>query len=336
MAYTTGHKRLGDNVSSEYFEAANRMRPKNARRRIIAYVGSYDDVLFWRTLLSPYEDGTRYFEVMLPSHGSLERGKRSVLMSALCGKTGCDMIACVDADYDYVMQGATEKSRMIVGGKHVLHTYAYSIENLQCYAGSLHDVCVMVTLNDHAVFDFVDFFRQYSSAIYPLFVWSVMHYRNGTYQQFTITDFNHAVTMGNIDINSPQEALRHLRNRVRNKADTMRRKYPKLAKQYEKLSAEMRQLGITADNTYLYIQGHHLFDTVVVPLLSRVCGLLIREREAEIRRRAVHGTQMHNELSCYSHSVQDIAQMLKKNTGYSSSPQYRQIQRDVEAMLASG
>ena len=108
------NRRLKDNINSKYFEAANRLKSKTARRRIVAYVESYDDVLFWRMLLGSYEDDTKYFEVMLPSHNTLERGKRSVLMNLLYGKVGQDMIACVDADYDYLIQGATVTSRNIL------------------------------------------------------------------------------------------------------------------------------------------------------------------------------------------------------------------------------
>jgi hypothetical protein len=74
-------KRLKDNVNSSYFEAANALKPKQSRRRIVAYVESYDDIYFWRTVLSEFEDDTRYFEVMLPSKASLTRGKKSVLMN---------------------------------------------------------------------------------------------------------------------------------------------------------------------------------------------------------------------------------------------------------------
>jgi len=59
-------KGLKEHLSSSYFEAANRMTPKRARRRIVAYVESYDDIFFWRTVLSSFEDASRYFEVMLP------------------------------------------------------------------------------------------------------------------------------------------------------------------------------------------------------------------------------------------------------------------------------
>ena len=73
--------KLKDNLNSQYFEAANALKPKQARRRIVAYVESYDDIYFWRTVLTRFEDAIRYFEVMLPSHRKLERGKKSVLMN---------------------------------------------------------------------------------------------------------------------------------------------------------------------------------------------------------------------------------------------------------------
>lgn len=326
-------KRLTDNISSEYIRAANKLKSKNARRRIVAYVESYDDVLFWRTLLGNYEDETRYFEVMLPSHTTLERGKRSVLMNLLYSRVGDDMIACVDADYDYLMQGATETSRNIISNRCIFHTYAYSIENLQCYAPSLHNVCVMVTLNDHAVFDFSDFMRQYSEVIFPLFVWSIWHYRRNIYGQFTITEFNKVVEIGGFNVNSPESAIAHLKNKVWKKVNWLRRKYPDAKESYLKLKKELVELGVTPDTTYLYIQGHHLFDKIVMPVMTKVCGILIREREAEIRRQAVHATQMRNELSCYSHSVQDIEQMLKKNMGYLVSAPFRRMQADIESFL---
>ena len=57
---------LKDNLNSQYFEAANGLKPKQARRRIVVYVESYDDIFFWRTVLSRFENEQRYFEVMLP------------------------------------------------------------------------------------------------------------------------------------------------------------------------------------------------------------------------------------------------------------------------------
>lgn len=325
--------RLKDNITSGYFEAANRMKSKKARRKIIAYVESYDDILFWRTLLGYYEDDTRYFEVMLPSHDTLKRGKRSVLMNLLYRKVGRDMIACVDADYDYLIQGVTETSRNILQNPFIFHTYAYSIENLQCYAPSLHNVCVMVTLNDHAVFDFKSYIRMYSEAIFPLFVWSIWHYRQDIYGQFTITDFNRVIDLGGFNLASPEKSIENIRSKVTRKCNLLRQRNPKAKESYLALKKELVELGVTPETTYLYVQGHHFFDKVAVPIMSKVCALLIRERESEIRKQAVHGTQMRNELSCYSHSIQDISQMLKKNPGYYASPPFKRMQADIERFL---
>lgn len=329
--------RLRDNINSDYVAAANRLKSKHARRRIVAYVESYDDVFFWRMLLGSYEDDTRYFEVMLPSRECLERGKRSVLLSLVKdGRLGTDMIACVDADYDYLLQGVTETSSLVSGSPFVLHTYAYSIENMQCYAPSLHNVCVMVTLNDHAIFNFTDFMRRFSEAVYPLFVWSIWHYRNGIYGRFTISEFGHFIELSNFSLDNPDESLRLLQAKTARKSAWLRGRNPDAKQTYLALKDDLRRLGVRPDNTYMYIQGHHLFDKVVAPIVSRVCDRLVRERELEIKRQSVHSTQMRNELSCYSHSIQDIAQMLKKNTGYMQSEQFACMKRDIEKYLDTG
>ena len=207
-------KRLKDSISSKYIEAANKLRSKTSRRRIVAYVESYDDVFFWRTVLSKFEDDTRYFEVLLPSNHTLERGKKSAMMRILEDKVGRDMIACVDADYDYLINGATETSQRMINNPYVFHTFAYSIENLQCYAPSLHNVCVAVTLNDHQLIDVEEFMKQYSIAIFPLFVWSIWHYRRPIYTEFTITDFNRIIELGGFNLNQPFAAIANLRHKV--------------------------------------------------------------------------------------------------------------------------
>ena len=95
----------------------------------MAYVESYDDISFWRSILAEYEDNTRYFEVMLPSQTSLAKGKKTVLMNQLGKQLGENMIACVDSDYDYLLQGRTNTSRYIIENPYVMQTYAYAIEN---------------------------------------------------------------------------------------------------------------------------------------------------------------------------------------------------------------
>ena len=328
--------RLRDNLDSRYFEAANALTSKQARRRIVAYVESYDDIYFWRTVLSRFENKDYYFEVMLPSHQKLERGKKSVLMNFIGDHVGPDMIACVDADYDYMIQGATPMSKRVISSPYVFHTYAYAIENMQCYAPSLHDTCVAVTLNDHRIFDFEDYLRQYSEAVFPLFIWSVWFYKTGRHNKFSLADFGRVIDPGGFNVQDPQPSLDHLRRKVGVKVRQLQAEYPDNKEAYLKTKETIRLLGVTPQTTYLYIQGHHLFDNVVVPILNKVCNRLRQERQDEIARTARHHMQKRNEMSCYEHSLQDIRQTLKKNTGYQLSPLFQRIQQDVEAYLTKG
>lgn len=325
--------RLRENLNSYYVHASNVLNSKKSRHKIVAYVESYDDVFFWRTVLSQYEDDTRYFEVMLPSRVTLTKGKKSVLMNFLGERVGEDMIACVDADYDYLLQGITPTSHKVNSNPYVFHTYVYAIENYQCYAPSLHDVCVAITLNDHTVFDFVEYLTQYSIACYPLFVWSVWLYRNDRYKDFTLLDFCKVVDPGGFNMFHPEYSLANLKQKVDRHVAQFQRHYPEARVSYQQLKDELTSLGVTPDTTYLYIQGHHIFDNVVMPIMDRVCEKLRRERENEIYHYAEHSTQMHNELSCYQHSLQDIASMLKKNVGYTRSAPYRRLLADVDNFL---
>ncbi|MBR5325147.1 MAG: DUF4435 domain-containing protein [Prevotella sp.] len=326
--------RLKDNLNSKYFEAANAMTSKKARHRIVAYVESYDDIYFWRTVLSEFENDKRYFEVMLPSKMTLTRGKKSVLMNFLEGEPlGKDMIACVDADYDYMIQGRTGQSKRVLDSPYVFHTYVYAIENYQCYAPSLHNVCVSVTLNDHRIFDFREYFRLFSEAIFPLFVWSVMFYRNGNHQKFSITEFNRIADPGGFNVQHPEPSIANLKRKVHTKINDLQRQFPDAKEEYLATKDDIKALGVTPQTTYLYIQGHHLFDTIVSPIMSKVCNLLRQERENEIYHATAHKTQKSNEMTCYENSLQDIKVMLKKNNGYMMSEQFRRVQEDIRNYL---
>ena len=327
-------KRLTDNINSQYFEAINKMTPKKARRRIVVYVESYDDVFFWRSVLGRYEDDKLTFDIMLPSRNQhLDRGKKAAISNMLKG-VGRDMIACVDADYDYILQGATEMSRQMLENPYIFHTYAYAIENFQCYAKGLHETCVMVTLNDHRIFNFERFLLSYSQTIWPLFVWHVVFLqRRKMTMHFDMCEFNKVVVLPSVRIQNPQWAIEYLSKKVRAKMFQLERRFPKLKDALPETERMLRDLGINDNNTYLYIQGHHLFDLVVSPVVQTVCDILRNEQENDIRDRAVHSEQARTEIACYENSLGKVKMMMKKNTYYQFSPEFQKILADVEEYL---
>ena len=326
-------KRLQDHLSSGYIESANKLRSKRLKKRIVAYVESYDDVFFWRSILKKFENDEYYFEVMLPSRTSLSRGKKSALMNMLGPGLGEYMIACVDADYDWLLQGATEMSKTVCSNPYVIHTYAYAIENYQCYAPNLHTICVMSTLNDRVMIDLNAFMSEYSSIIWPLFVWNIWCYRYNNYSEFTMSDFCEVVTFRDVNPYHPENTLQAVKNRVNKKIAWLQRRFPEGKKTYAPLRAELLNMGLTPETTYLFMQGHSVFENVVMPLLTPVCSLLRKEREREIVKLAEHEIQRQNELACYQHSQAPVDDMLRKNTGFRTSKPYEWLSEDIKRLM---
>ncbi|MCM0271156.1 DUF4435 domain-containing protein [Bacteroides fragilis] len=325
---------LKDNLTSSYFSAAHKLYSKKARRRIVAYVESYDDVAFWRTLLEEFEDEEHYFQVMLPSATSLAKGKKMVLMNTLnTAELGKSLIACVDSDYDFLLQGATSTSRKINRNKYIFQTYAYAIENYHCYADSLHEVCVQATLNDRHLIDFNEFMKRYSRIVYPLFLWSVWFYRRRDTYTFSMSEFNGCVRLHDVSLRHPERSLEVVRRSVTAKLSELSTRFPQGLEEIDRLSAELERLGVLPDTTYLFVQGHHIMDNVVMKVLTPVCTALRREREQEIKKLAEHNEQFHNELTCYQNSQVNVEVMLRKNSAYKDLYLYQWLKEDIKEFL---
>jgi hypothetical protein len=134
-------------------------------------------------------------------------------------------------------------------------------------------------------------------------------------------------------VQNPEPSIANVKRKVRTKINDLQRQFPEAKDEYLATKEDIKALGVTAQTTYLYIQGHHLFDTVASPLLSKVCNLLRQERQNEIYHASAHKTQKRNEMTCYENSLQDIKVMLKKNTGYMTSEPFRRLQDDVRKYL---
>lgn len=328
---------LRDGLTSSYFTAAQRLYSRKDRRRIVAYVESYDDVAFWRTLLEEFEDEDHYFQVMLPSATSLAKGKKMVLMNTLnTAELGKSLIACVDSDYDFLLQGTTQTSRKINRNKYIFQTYTYAIENYRCFADSLHEVCVQSTLNDRPVIDFNKYMKRYSEIVYPLFLWNIWFYRQNDTYTFPMYEFNGCTSVREINLRHPESSLDSIHRRVDAKLSELQRRYKSTIKPVEDMAVELKELGLLPETTYLYMQGHHIMDNVVMKLLIPVCTVLRREREQEIKQLAGHTEQFRNELTCYENSQINVEIMLKKNIAYKKMLHYEWLKRDIREYLKNG
>lgn len=319
-------KRLRDNVNSAYWGAAQRLYPKQTKQKIVVYVESYEDVAFWRSLLSVLESDERAFQIMPPTADALSKGKKMALMSVLQNtELGTNMIACVDSDYDYLLQDATFFSQKMNSAPYIFQTYTYAIENYHCYAETLHEVCVQATLNDRVVINFEEFFKQYSENIYPLFLWNIHFYRTRREKIFSMTDFNSFTGLSEVQLDHIQNCLALVQQKVDSKVSRMEHQYPKEVNAVVALGQELRTLGVTPDNVYFFVQGHHLMDNVVLKLLTPICATLRHEREFEIRRLARTEEQFNNELQCYHNGICSIEMALHRNMNFHELFLYKKL-----------
>ena len=143
----------------------------------------------------------------------------------------------------------------------------------------------------------------YSQAVYPLFVWNVWFYRKKLHNQYSMQDLNIDIRLRSVDIRRPQIAVDAVREKVLHKVKWMERHYPDAIPEVAALKTELTSMGVTENNTYLFLQGHHLIENVILKLLTPICTVLRQEREAEIRRYAVHAQQYKNEISAYQQAL---------------------------------
>lgn len=307
--------------------------PEDDRHLVRVYVEGYEDVAFWRAIFDHFQNPYLRFEISVPNRDDLPKGKK-VLMSML-GETNMEsVVLCVDSDFDYLFDGATEQSQRILEAENMFHTYTYATENYLCYAPSLRNVCVKATKNDMRIFDFVRFMAAYSKAIYPLFLWYVHSAQQSTEHVFTLAEFRASVRLNYVDIrHNGENTLAWLENNVQRRLQSLEEANPEMCEAVAALAHRLRTRGVEEDNCYLFMHGHTLMDNVTMPLLQAVCDKLRQLAVAKIHNSKVEGVALQNELKNYTNTLRSIRDVLLDNENYTSSPLYKRLRADIQEYL---
>ncbi len=270
----------------------------------------------------------------MPNREDLPKGKKVLL--SMIDSPADDLLLCVDSDFDYLFDGATEQSGRLLSAGNMFHTYTYATENYLCYAPSLHNVCVKATKNDTRIFDFVRFFDRYSQTIYPLFLWYAYSAKLSTENVFTLVEFKASVRLGYVDIRRNGEyTLEWLRRNVERRRRSLEMHTPDMVSDVEAFGRELRERGVEPENTYLFMHGHTLMDNVTLVVLSAVCDKLRQLSLAKIQSSAKQGVALRNELSNYTNTLRSIRDVLLDNENYTSCPLYKRLRDDIQAYLTA-
>lgn len=320
---------LASHINSQYFEALNALRIDSP---ITVYVEGYDDIAFWRTIFDEFEQSHRKFEIMTPSRSDLAKGKKVVL--GFADRAGKALILCVDADFDYLLGDLTEQSRIVNSCPYLVHTYLYAIENLLCLPSSLGSIAARITKNDAKIFDFEDFFDQYSTIIYPAFLWYFFAAKVDRPHIFTLSDFRNIVKINYLEVqDGGQSTLNYIERSVTRKVDALQNKYPHLLPEIAKVQQLLESKGVKANQTHLYMQGHTLQDNVVKVMLTAVCNALRTMMVHRIENSRQEPLTRRNEMSSYNNSLRDIETVVADNNLYRRSRYFEQISARITAIL---
>jgi hypothetical protein len=307
--------------------------PEDDRYLVNVYVEGYEDVAFWRGIFDHFRNPYLRFEISVPNRDDLPKGKK-VLLSMLERVDKERVLLCVDSDFDYLFNGATEQSREVLGAVNMFHTYTYATENYLCYAPSLRNVCVKATKNDTRIFDFERFMASYSEIIYPLFLWYVYSAQLSSESVFTLAEFRASVRLGYVDIRHNGEGtLAWLQRNVERRRQALEHDNPDMCEHVEALSVRLKSRGVERDNCYLFMHGHTLMDNVTMPLLSAVCDKLRQLSVAKIHGSKVEGVALKNELQNYTNTLRSIRDVLLDNENYTSCPLYKRLRDDIQTYL---
>ncbi len=260
--------------------AFNLSQSKDKPKFITVYVEGIEDKSFWFHILNPH---LKPLEFRCFSNSALRTGKKG--LNEHFDKAGDWLIICRDSDYDYLFPEHSETAKGLKK-RGIFQTYTYSIENLKCYADSLHAVCTDVTHNPSEKINFTTFFENYSKIIYTLFIWHLYFYKEHQEHEFAIEEFCEIVkipTKFNF-LRIKHEVFESLKKRVETKKNELGQKFPENVAEITHLSNQLKAFGLEDKNTYLFIQGHALYDNVALPLLRVICDYAQTDSLKEINQ----------------------------------------------------
>jgi hypothetical protein len=321
-----------ENLSSEFQKANNAYAPKAAKPKVLVYVEGHDDVAFWHYILSPYqaEIGVK-FDIQ-PFAQGLEQGKTA--LTKLFPQTGAYLLVCVDSDYDYLLPDHSETAKAINTNPYILQTYAHSIENLKCYAPSLAHACVKATQNTSELIDLPDWLATYSQQVFLLFIWNLYLHNLHAHNDFTQTQFCDTIRLTETPSSTNYGgALATVKHRAEEKQQALEKDHPKHAPELVAFAEQLAKRGLTPETAYLFIQGHTLYNEVVLPLLIPICRALQDERRDKIKQQAQHEQEKRQKDENYRNSTLTLHAVLNHHYEFKDCFLYEKIRADAEAAL---
>lgn len=227
----------------------------------IVHVEDKDDIWFWEQLLPKYRAGRYKFKPATMN----EKGNRTT------GCTQClkykDFLSqkffiCIDSDLRYLF------GEDISAANGILQTYTYSWENHCAFASKLQQSFESHTQKSKD-FNFTLFLQQYSTIVYKPFLLMLYQEKNNLID-FSRDTFRQCISLQyrkEDEQSNGRQFLERLSSQLLEKTKDV---IDNCGFDFEKESAYYTTIGVKEGNSYLYIRGHCLYNSLV-SIGTRLC-----------------------------------------------------------------
>ena len=317
--------------------------------RVTVDVEDNIDALFWSDLLAGLQLGKDFH---FSPYCTIKAESDDAEVKRVTGKSrimnhakdfNVNHIGCVDSDYDWLLSDKANYGRELCRNKFLLQTYAYSIENLLCFASTLNGFFNEITEENISV-DFENYLKRLSHILYPLLTWSVYLCAKGGCD-FALSIWGEVLVKEKCKVQlSKVEAgqlsaefdllLSEIKSRVDRKICELETDYAQEVEEKNKLVKQLLQnKGVSLDNAYLYVRGHdllgHLVNAVVTPAVE-----FFRQRHYKELQK-LEETSRIDSLNRYNAKQESVRKLIYRNYGYKKiSEIYNKIAQDASRIWA--
>ena len=310
--------------------------------RVMVEVEDNIDAYFWKDLLSdfcPHKD-FHFNPYLTRSNGDSgeKNGNGKSHIMKLAPDFNAWHIGCVDSDYDWLLSDSSQYGELLTENKYLIQTYAYSIENLLCFSGSLKDFCDDIT-EENVTIDFCGFLERFSRIVYPLLVWSAYLCGEGCCD-FTPKEWGCVlpkaksnVKLTTMDVTSLQKAFESLLPIIKTGVDKRIRdieaEHNSEIESKNLFENRLRdEKGIVPENAYLYVRGHDLMSCLVNAVITP--GVEFFKQKHYARLKTLDESQRAETLERYDSKQKSVGSLIYRNYRYKHQIEiYDRISRDV-------
>lgn len=261
-------------LSEEYLQPYCLM----CERSGMVFVESMRDISFWDGILNNNPNVMPYSISNISDNGA--RGK--TVLKKYMHLTNRFAIFAMDSDFDYICPSNSEDSIAINQNKFILQTIVHSKESIN-YHHSVIDECISkIQVTTKINFSIRDFLESYSKKIYCALL--AFLFLKEKRVNLNDNDFHKSISLSSVLIDSNYcfigDPLSSINNSLQEKKNELE-SFIENTEEFENFIEETKSKGLTEKNAYQYVNGHHLEDNVVLPVINELIKIL-KEKEFSI------------------------------------------------------